>query len=213
MRATSPKRLVVLVGALLLVCAVLAPGRAQAGPIVVYDLVSDHCSGGCGTPPFGTVTLEQLATSVKVTVSIDDPGESAAKFVKTGAGAGQDFLFNATGVTLADITVDPHTPTLAASSGLFHADGTGDWNFAIGCPGCKNGAAGGFSQDIVFYVANATIADLIVGNGTYVFAADILGASGNTGPVAARVPDGGATLMLLGVSLVALGALRRKLRT
>src|SRR5216683_2571376 len=85
---------------------------AQPADAVQFDFTVDHCTGGCGTPPFGTVTLSQIGTAVDVTVHLNSPNW----FVKTGAGAFQAFGFNANGVVVGDITVDPHTPALAAAA-------------------------------------------------------------------------------------------------
>ena len=191
-------------------------GQAQADPIVVYNFTSDHCTGTCGTPPFGTVTLEQILLDVKVTVSVDGPGESALAFVTTGPGVAneQNFLFNAVDVVLGDIVVAPHSPYLLATAGAYGKAALGTFAFGISCPDCGNGADGGFSSDIVFTVTGATIADLTHANAVgNVFIADVLGANNRTGAVdatTARVPDGGMTLTLLGGALVGLGALRRK---
>src|SRR5690242_8656898 len=108
------KTLLMATGALL---AAGLPMAASADP-VVYLLTSDHCTGGCGTPPFGSVTLNQNGTTVDVTVDLF--GTNA--FVKTGAGDDQAFKFNATGVVLGDITVDQTVAgqTLAPQTGVFN---------------------------------------------------------------------------------------------
>ena len=102
--------------------------------------------------------------------------------------------------------------------GPIHADGTGDWMWGIGCADCPNGGAGAFPGPITFTVTNTTLAAMEVGHfvngyGTELFVADILsGTTKNTGPVDVNtpsVPDGGATLMLLGMALGALGVVRR----
>ncbi|HEV8533167.1 MAG TPA: hypothetical protein VGT00_17215 [Methylomirabilota bacterium] len=67
---------------------------APSAQAVTFDLTEDHCSGGCGSPPFGTVTLTQNGTTVDVTVDLS--GTNA--FVKTGAADDMAFKFNATGL-------------------------------------------------------------------------------------------------------------------
>ena len=185
---------------------------AQPADALQFDLTVDHCTGGCGTPPFGTVTLVQNGTAVDVTVHLNSPNW----FIKTGAGDSQAFGFNANGVVVGDITVGAHTPTLAAAAGPFHMDGAGNFAFGINCPTCGNGAPDAFNTNILFHVVDATIADF--GNA---FAADIfsnnlngLNGNGNTGVVStglSPVPEP-SSLLLLGTSMVALRMVGRRLK-
>jgi len=173
--------------------------QAHATPIQ-YNLTSDHCTGGCGAAPFGSVTLTQNGATVDVTVSL----ALGYSFVKTGAADFQNFKFNGTGVAVGDITVDPHAPALVAATGAFNGDGTGDFAFGINCPSCGNGGSGAFTPPIMFHVANATIADLTAPNNLgNVFVADVLAPNGNTGPVDATTPvpePGAAAMLLIGVA-------------
>jgi len=199
-----------------LATAALATGLLAAAPAqaaVVFNLTGDHCSGGCGTPPFGTVTLTQNGTTVDVDVDLF--GTNA--FVKTGAADFEAFKFNATGVVLGDITVNQNNPgkTLAAQTGAFNGDGTGTFGFGIACTTCGGGASDKFSTDIIFHVATATIADLTAPNSSgNVFVADIIGSTGNTGPVFATSDPTPApeptTLALLSSGLLGFGLLRRR---
>ncbi len=166
-----------LVAALFVTALLVAAPTVQA---ITYDFTTDHCTGGCGTAPFGSVTLTQDGGNVDVLAHLNDPNA----WVKTGAGDFQAFLFNGIDITLADITIDAHTPSLSAAIGPFHANGSGDWDFGINCPTCANGGGSGtFTGDILFHVANAVISDLIIANDAgNIFAADIFGNS-NTGVV------------------------------
>jgi hypothetical protein len=178
------------------VLAVLTAGLMIAVPAaqaITFEFTSDHCTGGCGTPPFGTVTLTQNGTTVDVTVDLN----TGYSFVKTGSADFQNFKFNGTGVAVGDITIDAHVPALVAATGTFNGDGTGDFTFGINCPSCQNGGAGSFSADILFHVANATIADLTAPNNLgNIFVADVLAPNGNTGPIDVNhaVPEPGSLL-------------------
>src|SRR5436190_5018083 len=110
--------------AALLVTGLLVAAPAQA---LVFDLTSDHCTGGCGTPPFGTVTLTQNGTTVDVNVTL----AAGYFFVKTGSADLMNFKFNAIGIVLGDITVDQNAAgkTLAAAGpGAFDGGGTGEFH-------------------------------------------------------------------------------------
>src|SRR5262245_66632106 len=64
-----------------------------------FNLTSCHVTGGCGTQTvFGTVTLTQNGSNVDFVVTL----LGGNRFVTTGAGADQLFLFNATGVVAGD---------------------------------------------------------------------------------------------------------------
>jgi hypothetical protein len=207
---TRPK----LRASLILAIGFLAVGLLLASTpayAVTYDLTSDHCTGGCGTAPFGTVILTQSGTTVDVTVDL----ATGYSFAKTGAADDQAFKLNATGVVLGDITVDAHVPSLIAATGAFNGDGTGNFSFGIACPSCGGGGSSAFTTDIVFHVLNATIADLTVPNNLgIIFVADVLAPNGNTGPVDATTPSTPVaepgTLLLLGSGLAGIGAWSRR---
>jgi hypothetical protein len=198
--------------------AVLVTSSAQA---ISFNFTSDHVTGGAGTPPFGVVTLTQAGANVNFNVTLFD----GSVFVKTGAGSGQYFLFNAIGITLADIVnfsapSNPAFPLSAATTaGSFTQGSIGSFSWGITAVLAGNGAPGQNANPISFTVLNSTITDFTVpNNGGNVFAADILsGQTGLTGLVDAstpntNVPDGGATVMLLGAALSALGMARRFLK-
>jgi hypothetical protein len=176
-----------------------------------FQLTSDHCTGGCGTAPFGTVSVVQAGANVTITVTL----AAGYSFVQTGAADFQAFKFNGVGVTLADISVAAHTPALVAATGAFNGDGTGDFVFGINCPTCQNGGAGAFTNPITFTVANATIADLTQANALgNIFVADVLAPNGNTGPVDVSGPPTNVpeptSLTLLGFGVLSAGLAWRK---
>jgi hypothetical protein len=165
----------------------LSVGMATPASADLFDFTSDHCTGGCGTSPFGSVMLTQNGTSVDVVVTLFNGSE----FIQTGAGDNYLFKFDASsGITNADITItSPTSPTLSVvGPGSFDGDGTGDYDFGI-CHevsgSCSNTASSPIAGPIDFTVANATTADLeIVNDAGFLFTADIKATNGNTGPVA-----------------------------
>lgn len=192
---------------------------AQVASSASFLLTSDHCTGGCGTAPFGVVDVTQNGANVSFVVDLADGPPNTVGWAQTGAADFMLFKFNATGVVVADIIVTQTFAgqTLQAQTGAFNGDGTGDFAFGITCITCGNGNLG-ITSNIIFTVNNATIADLIAPNaGGNVFVADVFsGQTGNTGPVdstgpGTTVPEP-ATLTLLGGGLAA-AAVRRRRRT
>jgi hypothetical protein len=199
-----------ILGLMVLMTVISAPAVQAA---TIFNLTSDHCTGGCGPAGtiFGIVTLAQNGTTVDVTVHLNSP----YRFAKTGSVDDQAFKFNATGVVLADITVDAHTPPLVADTGAFNGDGTGNFAFGIWGPALGGGLSDAFSNDIVFHVASAVIADLTAPNALgNVFVADVGNLAGVTGPIDASTPTvpEPATMILLGSGLIGLWGARKKFK-
>src|SRR4051794_145501 len=78
----------------------------SASHAITFNLTSDHCTGGCGTAPFGTVTVTQNGANVDITVDLANGPPNTVSWAKTGAADFQEFKFNGTGVALGDITVN-----------------------------------------------------------------------------------------------------------
>jgi len=188
-----------------------------------FQFTSDHCTGGCGTAPFGQVVVTQNGTSVNFDVSLFDSN----RFVLTGSADNQYFKFNGAGGAIT-VTQNVAGVTLigdqAGVPGGFNGDGTGNFTFGITCTpivpntSCAVGGGNGLpvGTHLIFSVANTTLAAVEQGNNLgIIFVADILsGTTGNTGPVdvtpGVTVPEP-ATIAFLGTGLMALGlALRRR---
>ena len=205
----------VLLGALT-ICGVggLSTLPAQA---IVFDLTSDHCTGGCGTPPFGTVDVTQVGANVHIVVDLANGPPNTTSWAQTGAGDFQLFKFNATGVVVGDISVVQTFAgqTLQANTGTLNGDGTGTFVFGIACSTCGNGALG-IASNVDFTIANATIADVTGANALgNIFVADVFSSqTGNTGPVdvhVAAIPEPSTwAMVILGFFGVGFMAYRRK---
>lgn len=217
------------------VAALFAMSMAMTGVSYAdtFNLTSCHLSGGCGTATqFGTVTLTQATAT---TVNFDVVLNSGNRFVETGAGGGELFLFNdsLSGSTITSITATLNGANVSIPGGLsgftnispaVMADGTGTFTGSVECtdPAACNGGSTPNINDLHFTVTNATIALLTTANSLgNIFVADILcgqtGCTGLTGPVdvtggTAVIPIPGALpLFATGLAgLVMLGRRRMK---
>jgi hypothetical protein len=191
----------------ILITTLFLPKPAEAAS---FTFTSDHCTGGCGTPPFGTVDLTQAGANVDILIQL----AAGFQYYQAGSVDGQIFKFNGNGVALTDIVVAAHVPALVAATGAFNGNGTGDFSFGINCPACGSGLTG-FGGIIAFTVINATIADLTAPNNLgNLFVAGVLAPNGNSGPIdvsVSAVPEP-ATLVLLGGGLALVIARARKNR-
>jgi len=173
---------------------------------VQYTFTSDHCSGGCGTAPYGTVTLhDEGGGTVDVTVSLS----GSNKFVATGfAGS---FMWNLTSnptITVSSVSsgwglddLDGGNPnqTAAATGSNISFDGLGNFDYAMVCTACGNGGSNPQPGPLTFKVtaSGLTLSSFAENSRTnqgnidpngFVMGADILGSTGNTGPVGATGP-------------------------
>ena len=164
---------------ILTVAAAITTGGATTASAITFQFTSDHCTGTCGTPPFGTVDVTQAGANVNIIVAL----AAGFQYAQTGAADFQIFKFNGIGIALGDIVVGAHVPALVAATGAFNGNGTGNFTFGINCPTCGNGPTG-FGGAFSFTVLNATIADVTAPNNLgNIFVADVLAPNGNTGPV------------------------------
>jgi hypothetical protein len=179
-----------------------AIGSARAD---VFILDANFSSGGqVGPGPYGTVTLTQDGDCVDVAVSLNSP------FAFNGGGAGFALGFDLSGhpdnVTITDITANHDTAHFVAlldpPNGL-HADGTGNWDYAV------DYTASGLSAvphptTLSFTVcrtggAVVTIADFVNNPSGLMFISDIGNTTtGKTGDVAVPEP----TTMIAGALLL-----------
>src|SRR4051794_37137936 len=115
--------------------AVIAATAAfsTAGHAVTFDLTSDHCLGGCGTAPFGTVDVTQVGANVHIVVDLANGPPNTVSWAQEGGADFQLFKFNGTDVVLGDISVVQTFAgqMLQANTGAFNGDGTGPFSFGI----------------------------------------------------------------------------------
>ena len=198
------KLLVCFLCVMLVVFFVTTGAQAQLIEETFY-LTSDHMTDGAGIPPFGEVTLTENIGDVTFLVSLYD----GSQFVRTGAGDGMNFLFNAADIVLGDI----FGGGLTAAEGPF-SHGGGTFQYGVYFTGQGTGGSDAMSGPIGFTVYNSTIDDFILDNGIgEIFVADILsGQTGFTGLVDASgssVPEP-ATMLLLGSGILGLALFGRQ---
>jgi hypothetical protein len=200
----------------LILLVLLGLGSGLPALADVYSLTIDHCTGGCGAPPFGTIDVTQAGTD---TVQIDVTLTQGDRFVRTGFSG--SFAFDLMGnpaLSVSDLTAG--WSLLSTNAGSLHFDGFGDLEYALVCNACGNGGSHPFAGPISFDVTApgltpASFQELSSGGSAQVnFVADILGTTGKTGPVGATpsstsVPEP-ATLGLMGLGLAGATLLRRR---
>jgi hypothetical protein len=192
------------------VLAILASASANAN--MIYDLTQDGCSGiGCGTPPFGTITLIDNGFGSGAFVSVIETLLFGEGFAGTGAGTALAFNLDKAGVitnVAAGFAQNPADPPYKSSA-------FGDFLNSIVCTGCQGGQSSlaTLSFDVTS-TTGITSADFVKNSGGFYFASDIVATNANTGNVASigasAVPEPGALLMLLsGIGLITMGTIHK----
>ena len=199
----------------------LTAGTASASSLT-FQLTSDHCTGtgGClgNLTSGGTIVVSDTAVPNQLTFTITLA--SGYTFVNTGFDATFGFNLdpNQT-ITYSSLTSGfdivggvGNTQTAAAAPGL-HMDGTGFFEYGVlwHLQGGGNGTTGPLSFTITG--TNLTLASIQQNALNQYFAVDVFG-NGNTGALDASistVPDGGTTVGLLGLGMLGLGYLRRRI--
>ena len=191
--------------------------------VLTFSLTSDFCTGGCGTPPFGTVTVTSLSsTEVQVQETL------ASGVIFATSGAGKSLLFDLSGSPTISVTgLTTGFTLLSTSAGSIHADGSGTWEYAVDCTSssvCGSGTsaprfAGPLTFDIT--VAGGITPSSFVQNGNSLFFASDIGSGctangcGNTGDVGAPsvstgVPEPSTwAMMIIGFAGLAFAGYRR----
>jgi hypothetical protein len=197
-------------GSLALAVGLAAPAKAD----LIFPLDVDFCTGGCGSAPFGTVTLHDVSTGdVHVHVAL----ASGNEFVVTGAGHALSFGI----VGDPSITIAGLTSGFARGPNNDKADGAGTFDYSVDCSVALGGCGKGGSKpnpgplDFDVLLAGLTSADFTIDDKDLFFASDIIsGTTGNTGVVGADgkkppIPEPG-TLAVFAAGLLGYAVVRRR---
>ncbi len=195
-----------------------------ASASTVYQLTSDHCTGGCnpGAPgsSMGTVTVDGIGTTtLTIKITLIDP----LLFVNTGLQ--QTIDFELAGMpTLSNFIIDNANFSLdSTTAGSEHMDGLGIFEYGVKLNKAQGGG-GAVAGPVTFSFTCSTNCNPVVNATGYVFGVDVFSnnlnggtGNGNTGAIGATTGDHPAvpeasTMILLGAGLMGIGGFR-KLRT
>lgn len=167
--------------------ALFAMAMSASADTLRYTLTKDTCSGGCGTSPFGTITLTDNGLGGVLVSELLSNGEH---FAKTGAGSALGFEINGDISVTGLVTGFSFGPNAGGNSGFK------PFNYAITCSSCSNGSGSGNnpSGPISFTVTFSnssplSIYNFVANSAGYYFGSDIVGTTGNTGDVFAAIAD------------------------
>lgn len=171
---------------LLAALALTATAFATSAHAIVFTLNDDHCTGTCGTGPFGTATITQGATGVDFNIAL----ANSVFHLSGGSGGLSTVNFGFTGQTFlaTDLVINsfngPAT-TWALVQPNPNQDGFGDFLQGINGDAVANGVNSGGTL-LNFTITGALLANLAFsqnGGASTQIAVDILGLNGNTGLV------------------------------